>query len=397
METSGHGTPEPDGLTNSPRAYTRAMTEQAGRIREAVDAVDDGLPDRETVGGIVPARPRPWVRSVRNALEVVQGRHVRLWILVVLVTVVIGTVGYIVLFRWPFADAAYMTVITMTTVGFREVRELVDWPERLWTMLLSISGVGIIYGSIGIVAEAVIAEATSGRREARRMAEKVADLRGHFILCGYGRVGSTVARELVNARQQLVVIDIQAESLARASHEGHLVVQGDATSDDTLRLAGIDVARGLVTTIDSDANNVYVTLSARNLNPGLFVVGRANAVGSEAKLLQAGANRVVSPYTMAGRRMAELATRPRVADFIDAALSHGDLRFSLEELQIEAGGFLDGRTVGELLDDGVFTLAIVRGETDYEPNPGRDRVLTGGESLVVSGPTEQLRALRERA
>jgi voltage-gated potassium channel len=376
------------------------MTEQAGRIREAVeavDAVDDGLPERETIGGVVPARPRPWVRSVRNALEVIQGRHVRLWILVVLVTVVIGTVGYIVLFRWPFADAAYMTVITMTTVGFREVRELVDWPERLWTMLLSVSGVGIIYGSIGIVAEAVIAEATSGRREARRMAEKVADLRGHFILCGYGRVGSTVARELVNARQRLVVIDIQAESLARASHEGHLVVQGDATSDDTLRLAGIDVARGLVTTIDSDANNVYVTLSARNLNPGLFVVGRANAEGSEAKLLQAGANRVVSPYTMAGRRMAELATRPRVADFIDAALSHGDLRFSLEELQIEAGGFLDGRTVGQLLDEGVFTLAIVRGETDYEPSPGRDRVLTAGESLVVSGPTEQLRTLRERA
>ena len=229
------------------------------------------------------------------------------------------------------------------------------------------------------------------------MAERVADLRGHYILCGYGRVGSTVARELVHSGQKLVVIDILAESLDRASHDGHLVVQGDATSDDTLKLAGIERARGLVATIDSDANNVYVTLSARAINPGLFIVGRANAVGAEAKLTQAGADRVVSPYTMAGRRMAELAIRPRVADFIDAALSHGDLRFSMEELEIAAGGPLDGRTVAQLRDDGIFTLAIVHGGTDYEPNPPPDRVLVAGESLVVSGSTERLTALRERA
>ncbi|HET7703810.1 MAG TPA: potassium channel protein [Candidatus Limnocylindrales bacterium] len=373
------------------------MTDRAVRIEEAVEAVEDGRPLRETVGGVGPVKPRPWVRSFRSALEIVQGRHVRIWIAVVLATILIGTVGYIVLFRWNLADAAYMTVITMTTVGFREVRELVGWPERLWTMLLAISGVGIIYGSIGIVAEAVIAEATSGRREARKMAEAVSDLRGHYILCGYGRVGSTVARELVHAGQRLVVIDILAESLERARLDGHLVVQGDATSDDTLRLAGVEVARGLVATIDSDANNVYVTLSARALNPRLFIVGRANAVGADAKLTQAGADRVVSPYTMAGRRMAELAIRPRVADFIDAALSHGDLRFSMEELEIAAGGPLDGRTVAELRDDGIFTLAIVGGDADYEPNPPPDRALVAGESLVVSGSTEQLKTLRERA
>lgn len=373
------------------------MTDRAARIDEAVEAVEDGLPPRETIGGVVPVKPRPWVRSFRSALEIVQGRHVRIWIAVVLATILVGTAGYIVLFRWSLVDAAYMTVITMTTVGFREVRELVDWPERAWTMLLAISGVGIIYGSIGIVAEAVIAEATSGRREVRKMAEAVTDLRGHYILCGYGRVGSTVARELVHAGQRLVVIDILAESLERARQDGHLVVQGDATSDDTLRLAGVERARGLVATIDSDANNVYVTLSARALNPSLFIVGRANAVGADAKLTQAGADRVVSPYTMAGRRMAELAIRPRVADFIDAALSHGDLRFSMEELEIAAGGPLDGRTVAQLREDGIFTLAVVRGDTDYEPNPPPDRTLAAGESLVVSGSTEQLKVLRERA
>jgi voltage-gated potassium channel len=290
-----------------------------------------------------------------------------------------------------------MTVITMTTVGFREVRELVDWPERLWTMLLSISGVGIIYGSIGIVAEAVLAEVSSGRREARRMADILESLAGHAILCGYDRVGSTVARELVHAGHRLVVIDILPESLERARADGHLVVEGDATLDATLVRAGIPRARGLVATIDSDALNVYVTLSARALNAGLFIVARANAEGSEAKRAQAGANRVVSPYTMAGRRIAELAVRPRVADFIDAALSHGELRFSMEELEVAEGGPLAGRTVGELTADGVFTLAIVRGEGDYDANPPPDRVLVAGESLVVSGSTERLTALRERA
>jgi voltage-gated potassium channel len=354
------------------------MTDQVPAVREMVEAASErDSPTRETIGGRVPARPRPWVRTVSSALEVIQGRHVRIWLLVVTATIVIGTTGYVLLFRWDLADAAYMTVITMTTVGFREVRELVDWPERLWTMLLAVAGVGIIYGSIGIVAEAVIAEVSSGRREAKRMAEAVAD-------------------ELVHAGQRLVVIDILPESLEHARRDGHIVVEGDATADETLGLAGLDRARGLVATIDSDANNVYVTLSARALNPELFIVGRANAEGAEAKLLQAGANRVVSPYTMAGRRMAELAIRPRVADFIDAALSHGELRFSMEELEVAEDGPLAGRSVGELRDDGIFTLAVVHAEGQYEPNPPPGRVLVAGESLVVSGSTERLAALRER-
>ena len=357
---------------------------------------DRGSPARQTIGGRVPALPRPWVQTVRGAFDVVQGRHVRIWLFVVVTTILVGTAGYIVVFRWDFADAAYMTVITMTTVGFREVRELIDWPVRLWTMLLAIAGVGIIYGSIGIVAEAVVAEVSSGRREGKRMADAVSGMHDHFILCGYGRVGSTVARELVTAGQGIIVIDIQPDSLDRARRDGHLAVEGDATADDTLRLAGLERARGLVTTIDTDANNVYVTLSARALNPNLFIVGRANVEGAESKLLQAGADRVVSPYTMAGRRMAELAIRPRVADFIDAALSRGDLRFSMEELEVAHDGPLSGRSVGQLRDDGIFTLAIVHADGSYEPNPPTDRVLVAGESLVVSGSTERLAGLRER-
>jgi voltage-gated potassium channel len=324
------------------------------------------------------------------------GRHVRIWVLVVAGVVIVGTLGYIVIAGWPFDDAIYMTIITMTTVGYHEVRELDD-VGRVWTMILAIGGVGVIFGSIGIVAESILGEAVSGRRERRRMQDAVGALRDHFILCGYGRVGSTAARELEHAGIGLAVIDINPESLDVARRDGHLVVEGDATRDDILRQAGTDRARGLITTMDSDANNVYVTLSARAMNPGLFIVARANAEGSDAKLRQAGADRVVSPYTRAGRQIAELATRPRVADFIDFAMSHGQVGFSMEELLVAPGGPLVGRTVGSLVAEGIHPLAIVRGPDDFLANPPADRVLAEGEELIVSGTSDTLRRLRERA
>jgi len=229
------------------------------------------------------------------------------------------------------------------------------------------------------------------------MTESIDALRDHLILCGYGRVGSTVARELAHGGERFVVVDTNVESLDAARADGHLVVKGDATTDAVLLEAGVARARGLITTIDSDANNVYVTLSARSLNPHLFVVARANQEGSEAKLAQAGANRVVSPYTRAGRQIAELAVRPGVADFIDFALSHGEPAFSIEAVAVRSDGPLDGQSVGALRDQGIFSLAIVRGDRDYEPNPAADRLLRAGENLIVSGPADTLRELRERA
>ncbi|HEX7497603.1 MAG TPA: NAD-binding protein [Candidatus Limnocylindrales bacterium] len=320
--------------------------------------------------------------------------HVRIWLAVVLGAIVVGTTGYMILNPgWRLLDALYMTVITLTTVGFREVNDLSD-AGRIWTMILSLAGVGLIFGSVGIVAEYLVVEATSGRREAKRMADAVNGLSGHYILCGFGRVGLTVARELVHAGRKVVVIDILPESLARARREGFLEVEGDATEEATLIAARIERATGLITTIDSDAHNVYVILSARALNPKLFVVARANSTDSEGRLMQAGADRVVSPYTMAGHRLAELATRPRVVDFIDAALSHGELAFSMEEVEVVAGGPLNEATVGSLRDSGVFVLAIVTGEKSYEPNPPADRVLRAGETLVVSGSVPRLKELR---
>jgi len=334
--------------------------------------------------------------GARVVPDVLAGRHVGRWVAVVLFAIAVGTVGYVVLLGWSLDDALYMTVISLTTVGYKEVRELDDL-GRLWTMIVAIAGVGILFGTIGIVAEAVVAEASSERREARRMRERVAALTGHYIVCGYGRVGSTVCRELTHGGQAVVVIDINPASLETARTDGLPVVEGDATRDETLRAAGIAAARGLVTAIDSDANNVYVTLSARALNPGLFIVARANADGADAKLAQAGADRVVSPYTRAGRQIAELAVRPRVADFLDAALSHRQVAFSIEELDVVAGGTLDGQSVGALEQRGAHILAVVRAEGGFEPNPVADRRVAPGEILIVSGSAETLRILGGRA
>jgi voltage-gated potassium channel len=352
------------------------------------EAVAGGAPSRLT-------RAQGQARSIVVAPSAINSTHIRIWLGVVLASIVIGTAGYLVIDPgWSLLDALYMTVITLTTVGFREVEPL-SAAGRLWTMVLAVAGVGLIFGSVGIVTEYLVIEATSGRREAKRMTDAVNKLSDHYILCGFGRVGLTVARELVHAGRKVVVIDILAESLARARSEGFLEVEGDATAEATLRAAGIERARGLITTIDSDAHNVYVILSARSLNPGLFVVARANTADSEARLIQAGANRVVSPYTMAGHRLAELATRPRVVDFIDAALSHGELAFSMEEVEVVAGNSAtDGGTVGSLRETGVFILAVVTANNSYEPNPPADRVLRVGETLVVSGSVDRLKELR---
>ncbi len=333
--------------------------------------------------------------GVRDTLQALLGAPgLRTWIAIVAAAIAIGTAGYMLLEGWSFLDAIYMTVISVTTVGFKEVREL-DASGRVWTMIMSGTGVVLIFGTVGLVTEYLITEATSGRSRARRMAQAIGELSGHYVLCGYGRVGSTVARELVHEATPFVIVDVNPTSLERARADGHLVVEGDATDDPTLRAAGIERARGLISTIDSDAQNVYVILSARALNPNLLVVARASTPSAEQKLALAGAERIVSPYTMAGRRLAELAIRPRVVDFLDAALSHGELSFSLEELHVTPGGSLDGASVAALRARGLFVLAILTDGGRYEANPPDHRMLVVGETIIGSGSADAFRAARD--
>jgi len=314
------------------------------------------------------------------------------WVLAVLALAVIGALGYMVIEGWSFMDGLYMAVTTMTTVGFREVHEL-DWPGRIWTMVMALSAIGVIFGTVGVVAENVITDVASGRRKAKRMSRMIDQLRGHFVVCGFGRVGSMVARELLEDGQKVVVIDIREDSLQRAEDAGYLVVHGDGATDEVLRRAGVERAKGLVSAIDSDAENVYVTLTARSMNPGLFIVGRAGAENVISKLIQAGANRAVSPYTMAGRRIVNLALKPGVVEFIDAALTRDQLAFSMEEVVADPGGSLAERTVGELRGRGILTLAVLHAPGDFEPNPPDSRVVAAGEHLIVSGATAMLDTL----
>nr|NLI49129.1 potassium channel protein [Propionibacterium sp.] len=333
-----------------------------------------------------PVRRRHWPavsRPVRNVL---------VWGLVVVAATLTGTAGYMILEGWEFFDALYMTVITLATVGFREVHPM-DRAGEIWTMLMSVSAVALIFGTVGVAAESIIAEVSSGKREVRRMEKRVNALRGHFIVCGYGRVGSLVARELRDDGREVVVLDVDPASLTRAVEDGFLVVPGDGTSDAVLVKAGVERARGLVAVIDSDANNVYVVISARSLNPDLFIIGRASTAAVMRKVLQAGADRTISPYEMAGRRAVQLALKPAVVDFIDAALSRGDLSFAMEEIEVDS--LIAGQTVGDLRARGVFTLAIRHDPGHYVPNPGDDRVLEAGETLIVSGAAAAIRALNE--
>jgi len=207
------------------------------------------------------------------------------------------------------------------------------------------------------------------------MARTIGKLSGHFVVCGYGRVGSMVARELVEDGHDVVVIDVREDSLRRAEQDGYLVVHGDGATDEVLLRAGVERAKGLVSAIDSDAHNVYVTLTARSLNHRLFIVARAGTANVIDKLLQAGANRAVSPYTMAGRRMINLALRPGVVEFMDAALTKGDMTFGMEEVIADDGSTLAGSTIGELRRRGIFTLAMLHAPGVYEPNPPDDRTV----------------------
>lgn len=318
-----------------------------------------------------------------------------IWVEAVALVAAIGALGFIVIEGWNPFDALYMAVITLTTVGYTEIHPL-STAGRVWAMVLAVAAIGIIWGSVGMVAQNMVADVASGKREARMIKRTIDSLSGHFVVCGYGRVGSLVARELTEDGQQVVVIDIRPDSLERAARDGFLIVAGDGTSDAVLKAAGVERARGLVSSIDSDANNVYVTLSARAMNPNLFIVGRAGAEGVDLKLRQAGADRAVSPYTMAGRRIAELALRPRVVEYIDAALSRGDLAFSMEEVEVGDGSELVGQTVGALRARGVFTLAIMRAPGVYEPNPNDTRTLVPGEHLIVSGSNDALREVAEQ-
>lgn len=307
-----------------------------------------------------------------------------------------GTLGYAVIEGWGAFDSFYMTITTLTTVGGGEAQPL-STAGRWWTLAVVMVGFGVLtytlLALVGYLLEGQFGVAV----ELQRMRRQVAKMTDHFILCGFGRVGREIARDFTAEHIPFVIIDINADSLQTAAAEGHRVVNGNASDIAVLTAAGIERARGLVTAIDSDADNIYVTLSARVLRPDIFIVARANRGDSEPKLRLAGANRIISPYTIGGRRMASLAMRPTAVEFVDTILSAGNSELLLEDFTIPAESGWAGRALSTLTNDAedIMVLAIKRADTMLF-RPAGATELSSGDELVAAGSPAAIRALEER-
>lgn len=313
------------------------------------------------------------------------------WPAVLLVGIAIyGVAGYMLLQGWSFLDAVYMVVLILSSVGFREVRPL-DLTGQLFTISLMVLGVTLLLVTVALVAQAVAEGGVGARGRRRRMQRAVDRMSGHFIVCGYGRVGRTVARELEGEGAAFVVVDRNDELEDELNRDGVVNLIGDASSDDVLKHAGIDRASGLVSTLDSDANNVFVTIVARALNPDLYIVARASEATSADRMYKAGADRVVSPYVSSGRHMALLALRPRVVDYMDVTTEQGP-GLRLEEVVVEERSALEGRLLSEIAGDAVpLVVKRVDGELVQMPDPTM-RLGAGDVLVLLSDLPEQDRS-----
>jgi voltage-gated potassium channel len=309
---------------------------------------------------------------------------------------VAGTAGYVLVEGWSFLDSLYMTVITIATVGFREVRPLSD-AGRVMTMGLILAGVGALLYSFGTIVEFMVEGHLRAILEGRRMQKRISELSDHYIIVGIGRVGSVVARSLMDEGVPFVVIDSCEECRAAAEEAGWLFVHGDATSEDVLLQAGVERAKGLVAAVDTDADNLFVVLTARMLNPDLFIVARSTSLASERKILGSGADRVITPNVIGGRRMAAMLLRPVVTDYLDVVM-HGDaLEYRLDAMRVRPGSELDGKTIGQVRvrdKTGAFVLAVRAGDA-VNPNPGADTRFSAGDEIIALGTREQLAELEK--
>lgn len=313
--------------------------------------------------------------------------------------VVAGTIGYMVIEGWSPWDSFYMAVITITTVGYREVHEL-SLAGQMWTVLLLFGGVGSALYVFTLLASVVVEGGLPKRLRQRRQARMLTSIKDHFIVCGYGRIGSIVASQLRQQNVPFVVIERDASRLEAAMHDGLLAVQADASHEDVLKSVGIDTARGLIAAVGTDAENVYTVLSARVLRPDLFIIGRAEGEDATRKLLRAGANRVVSPYQIGAVQMAQTAIRPAVVDFMTLATSSDNLELAIEEIPVDPKSSLVKKS---LLDAnlrqrfGVIVVAIQREDRRMEFNPEPDTTIRTGDKLVVLGRPNSLRRLEQEA
>ncbi|MFP4484517.1 MAG: potassium channel family protein [Spirochaetota bacterium] len=310
--------------------------------------------------------------------------------LIVLFTMVFGTVGYIVIEGWTLSDAFYMTILSISTTGFREVNPLSEAGKILTIFVIIVGLVSLAYFG-GRLVQTIIENYLLRRR--RRMDAKLRRLKNHYIVCGFGRMGRNICQDLLEANVRFVVIEKDQAYTQQLEDAGYLYVLGDAASDEILMKAGIQQANGLIAVVSSDAENIYTTLSAKSLNPNIKVVARALQDESESKLKKAGADRVIKPYELVGHRMAQLVLRPGIEEFIDTVVRRGGKSIMMEEIAVEPASCLVGQSLRDSPIRKELNIIIVvihraDGELIYNPSPDvriepRDRMIAIGDRVQL--------------
>lgn len=320
--------------------------------------------------------------------------HLRIALILVLSVLVLGTTGYMLIDNLSLIDALYTTISMMSTVGTM-VRPL-SFAGRLLTIGVIVVGVGSLFYTFGVVMEFFIEGHFSEQIRKHFMEKKIARLHHHYLVCGFGRVGSRIVEELVATHQPFVIIDEQESTLRICSQRGYLALQGDATSDALLCQARIGQAKGVLVATDNDAHNLSVTLSARHLNRDVFIVARANHDETMAKLELAGANRVISPYAIAGHRMASLVIEPGVVECVEMLTKAGGVEFAIEEVIISPTSLLVGKTLAEaqkMFKSGVMIVALKKPSGLIASQRSEVRI-EAGDLVIVIGAPDQLTAFQ---
>lgn len=321
-------------------------------------------------------------------------KHLRNAILVLILIIISGTSGFMFIEGWNIADSLYMTIITITTTGFEEVHQLSTEGEIFTLVLLMVSFGTVLY--IGGTGVQILIESTFFRR--KKMQKKIKQLKDHYIVCGFGRMGTHICNDLRQANVPFVVIENNPDNQDKLDELEYTYDIGDASSDDTLLRTGVKSAKGLVAVLSSDAENVFTTLSAKTLNPQIFVVARAIEDHTEPKLIKAGANRVVKPYELGGARMAEILLRPGVMDFIDVVAGHNKVDLQIEEIIVKKGSSMDKKTLANLplrTDLNVIIVSIQNEEKGlFIYNPKGDTIVDEGNKLIAIGERANLEKLK---
>ena len=321
-------------------------------------------------------------------------RQLQFGLAILLFTIIVGTVGYMIIEKWHILDAIYMTIITISTTGFEETHPLSP-TGKFFTLILIVMGIGSIAYTGGRAAQ-LLFETQIYRR--RKMNKKIEHLDNHYIVCGYGRMGRFICDELAEAKVDFVVIENDNDKIDKLINRGFMFIKGDATSDEVLTSAGIKKAKGLVAVLSSDAENVFATLSSKVLNPEIYIVARAVEEETESKLVKAGASRVVKPYEIGGTRMAELLIRPGVIEFIDSIAREKNVDLNIEEVIVHPDSTLVNKTLTELpirKEMNIIIVSIYKQNGKFIYNPLSSAKIEAGDKLIAIGENTSLQKLNK--